>query len=95
MNKITLFIILLWKDLSGFLLVAVMDQWPPSSPYPLGHYVRQIGRIGDKAAETEMVLHEFGVPHEAFSPAVMACLPDKDWHITEQIAAEGGRTDLR
>ena len=99
--------------LRGQWVVAVMDQWPTWSPHPMGHYVSLLGPLGDKTAETKLVLHEFGVPHEAFSPAVMvcgraviitmpimfcfrqACLPSSDWKITEEIAKEGGRVDLR
>jgi exosome complex exonuclease DIS3/RRP44 len=61
----------------------------------LGHYINCIGKDGDKAVETSVLLHEFGVSHEDFSPAVLACLPAADWRITEEIVNENGRKDLR
>jgi exosome complex exonuclease DIS3/RRP44 len=73
-------------------LVSV-DCWPSYSPHPLGHFVRSFGASGSKSVETAVLLHEYEVPHEAFSPAVMACLPPADWKITEEVVA--ARTDLR
>ncbi len=40
-----------------------------------------------------MLLHEHGVPNEAFTAEVMACLPKQGWSITPDIVAK--RTDLR
>lgn len=82
-------------DLCGQRLIVALDQWPAHSPCPLGHYVRLLGPEGDKEAETQLVLHEFGVPHDAFSPAVLACLPPPDWQITEELIARDKREDLR
>ena len=50
-----------------------------------------------------MLLHEFEVPHEAFSASVLACLPPPGWSIAaDQGIADslgqgggGGREDLR
>jgi exosome complex exonuclease DIS3/RRP44 len=73
-------------------LVAI-DMWSIDSEYPAGHYIRSLGEDGNKDVETAVLLHEFGVPCEAFSTEVMACLPSKDWKITEAMVAQ--RTDLR
>lgn len=73
-------------------LVAI-DLWSIDSEYPAGHYIRSLGEDGNKDVETQVLLHEFGVPCEAFSAEVMACLPSKDWKITEEMVAQ--RTDLR
>ena len=73
-------------------LVAI-DLWPIDSEYPMGHYIRSLGEDGNKEVETQVLLHEFGVPCEAFSTEVMACLPSKDWKITSDIISQ--RTDLR
>lgn len=70
-----------------------IDSWPTNSPYPLGHFVRSFGAYGSKDVETAVLLHEYEVPHDAFTPAVMACLPPSDWRITEDIVSQ--RTDLR
>lgn len=79
--------------LAGCRLLVAMDSWPATSLYPLGHYVRVLGKDGDKAVETQVLLHEFDVTHEAFTAEVMACLPPSDWKITSDVIA--ARTDLR
>ena len=35
-------------------LVVVIDGWDEDSAYPQGHYVRTLGTIGDRDAETEV-----------------------------------------
>lgn len=63
------------QELSKSRLLVAIDHWPADSPYPQGHYVRVLGPAGSKEVETQVLLHEFDVPHEAFTPEVMACLP--------------------
>ena len=63
------------------------------SSIPFGHYVRVLGVDGVKEVETQVLLHEFGVPCEAFTTEVMACLPPLGWKITDEIIAQ--RTDVR
>ncbi len=41
-----------------------IDEWPVDSYYPLGHYVRTLGQIGDKDTETECILFEHDVSIE-------------------------------
>lgn len=48
---------------------------------------------GSKEVETQVLLHEFGVPYESFTNEVMACLPSKDWKINDEVIAK--RTDIR
>ena len=79
--------------MQGCRLLVAMDHWPANSLYPLGHYVRILGKDGEKDVETQVVLHEFDVLHEAFTSEVMACLPAADWKITPEVVAQ--RTDLR
>ncbi|KAJ0402400.1 hypothetical protein P43SY_004109 [Pythium insidiosum] len=74
------------------LLVAI-DAWPADSKYPLGHYVKTLGRIGDKETETSVLLIEHDIPCDQFSDEVMRCLPPEDWTITPENSA--GRRDLR
>lgn len=80
-------------DLIGARLLVTLDCWPANSACPLGHYVSILGHEGDKDLETKVLLHEFGVSHEAFTPSVMACLPPAGWKITEELVKQ--RTDLR
>lgn len=81
------------EELKDCRLLCAIDDWPRNSLYPLGHYVRVLGVDGEKEVETQVLLHEFQVPHEAFTQEVMACLPPSDWKITEDLISQ--RTDLR
>ncbi|KAG1701010.1 hypothetical protein DVH05_011254 [Phytophthora capsici] len=74
------------------LLVAI-DSWPADSKFPLGHYVRTLGVIGDKETETNVLLIEHDIPCDQFSDEVMRCLPPEDWKITAENST--GRRDLR
>ncbi|OWZ24625.1 Exosome complex uclease [Phytophthora megakarya] len=73
-------------------LVAI-DSWPADSKFPLGHYVRTLGVIGDKETETNVLLIEHDIPCDQFSDEVMRCLPAEDWKITPENST--GRRDLR
>lgn len=74
-------------------ILVALDSWPRNSRYPLGHFVRALGPIGDKNAENEVILLEHDVPHARFSEAVLACLPPDDWTISEEEIKK--RVDLR
>ncbi|CAK1598616.1 unnamed protein product [Parnassius mnemosyne] len=74
-------------------ILVALDSWPRNSRYPLGHFVRSLGPIGDKNAENEVILLEHDIPHARFSEAVLACLPPDDWTIPEEEIKK--RVDLR
>eukprot|EP00466_Bigelowiella_natans_P006573 jgi/Bigna1/135277/aug1.28_g9985 len=74
-------------------IVVQFDGWPRNSRRPHGHYVRTLGKIGDLDTETNVVLLEHDIPTQAWSPAVLKCLPPEDWCITNQEAEK--RRDLR
>ena len=74
-------------------IVVAIDSWPRHSRYPLGHFVRALGPIGDKATENEVLLLEHDIPHSGFSEAVLDCLPSLPWVITDKDVAE--RVDCR
>ena len=78
-------------------IVVALDSWPRHSRYPLGHYVRTVGQIGDKRTEIEVVLLEHDIPHSQFSQEVLDCLPvvtpEHPWTITEADYAK--REDFR
>ncbi|KAG9510647.1 Exosome complex exonuclease RRP44, partial [Fragariocoptes setiger] len=84
-----------YEILKGQRLVVAIDSWPRESKYPLGHYVRALGEIGDKETENQVLLLEHDVPHQQFSKAVLDCLPrdGADWKIPEEEYSK--RTDLR
>ncbi|KYM94946.1 Exosome complex exonuclease RRP44 [Cyphomyrmex costatus] len=74
-------------------IIVALDSWPRNSKYPLGHFVRALGNIGDKETENEVLLLEHDVPHSRFSDAVLSFLPKLPWIITEADVAQ--REDLR
>lgn len=80
-------------DLVGKRIVVTIDSWPDYSAFPIGHCVKILGNIGDPEVETQILLSEYGVASEDFSTEVMACLPAKDWAISEVDLV--GRTDFR
>ena len=82
----------------GQRLVVAMDSWPAESPFPLGHYTKTLGKIGDKAVETQVLLLQHNIPHEAFPAAVLACLPPADYNLHADYEATkeaDRRVDLR
>uniref|UniRef100_A0A069DZM9 Protein DIS3 homolog n=1 Tax=Panstrongylus megistus TaxID=65343 RepID=A0A069DZM9_9HEMI len=74
-------------------IVVVIDNWPRNSRHPQGHFVKALGKIGDKETENEVILLEHDIPSTHFSEAVYADLPPNDWTITEEELAK--RQDLR
>lgn len=66
-------------------IIVALDSWPRNSRYPLGHFVRALGNIGDKDTENEVLLLEHDVPHSHFSDAVLSFLPKLPWIITETV----------
>ncbi|XP_071559206.1 exosome complex exonuclease RRP44 [Temnothorax nylanderi] len=74
-------------------IIVALDSWPRNSRYPLGHFVRALGNIGDKETENEVLLLEHDVPHSRFSDAVLSFLPKLPWIIAEADVAQ--REDLR
>ncbi|KAK0045183.1 exosome complex exonuclease RRP44 [Biomphalaria pfeifferi] len=74
-------------------IIVAIDSWPRNSRYPLGHFVRCLGGVGDKDTENEVLLLEHDVPHSNFSEAVLSFLPKMPWTITEEDLKR--RRDLR
>ena len=61
----------------GKRIIVSIDSWPCSSRFPQGHFVEELGMIGDKEAENEVLLVEHDVPHLSFSfsSSVLADFP--------------------
>lgn len=81
------------SEILGKRILVTIDDWSVTAHYPQGHCVKILGIDGDRQTETDVLLHEFGVPSNSFSAEVMTCLPSLNWTITKEIIAE--RTDLR
>ncbi|CAG5093776.1 Similar to RRP44A: Exosome complex exonuclease RRP44 homolog A (Arabidopsis thaliana) [Cotesia congregata] len=81
------------ETLSSQRIIVAIDSWPRNSRYPSGHFVRALGKVGDKETENEVLLLEHDVTHSRFSDAVLSFLPKLPWIITEEDIAS--REDLR
>ncbi len=65
-------------------IIVNIDYWPRDSRYPLGHFVRTLGPIGDKDTENQVLLLEHDVPNYPFPQSVLDCLPKLPWIIDEE-----------
>ncbi|MCJ1411220.1 exosome catalytic subunit dis3 [Ptychographa xylographoides] len=86
-------------ELMGKRILVTIDSWDRDSRYPVGHFVRSLGELETKGAETEALLLEYDVQYRPFPKAVLDCLPEKghDWRVPESTDEPGwiGRKDLR
>ncbi|CAF0750699.1 unnamed protein product [Rotaria sordida] len=81
------------EELKNSRVMVQIDHWPRSSRYPHGHFIKTLGKLGDKETENEVILAEHDILHHEFPEAVLDCLPKLPWTITEEDLAN--RIDLR
>jgi exosome complex exonuclease DIS3/RRP44 len=62
---------------------------------PEGHFIRELGPLSDRAAETEAILLEHDVPFRPFSESVLSCLPSEGHSWLPKAEELVGRADLR
>ncbi|XP_055606285.1 exosome complex exonuclease RRP44-like [Uranotaenia lowii] len=74
-------------------IVVAIDYWPRHSKYPIGHFVRALGNIGEKDAENEVILLEHDIPHGSWSAEIKSQLPVLPWHVEPEEYKK--RVDLR
>ncbi|KAM0437597.1 hypothetical protein ACHAPT_001961 [Fusarium lateritium] len=86
-------------DLLGKRLLVTIDAWERDSRHPIGHFVRSLGELETKAAETEALLLEWDVQYRPFPKTVLDCLPKEghDWRVPISVEDPGWRQreDLR
>lgn len=86
-------------SLLGKRVLVTIDSWDQDSRYPVGHFVRSLGELEAKGAETEALLLEYDVQYRPFPSAVLDCLPREghEWKVPTSTDDPGwrGRTDLR
>lgn len=86
-------------SLIGMRVVVSIDTWDRTSRYPVGHFVRSLGEVETKEAETEALLLEWDVQYRPFPKAVLDCLPKEghDWKVPEDKESPlwKGRKDYR
>jgi exosome complex exonuclease DIS3/RRP44 len=87
------------NDLLGQRILVTIDAWDRDSRYPTGHFIRSLGELETKGAETEALLLEYDVQYKPFPKAVLDCLPAEghDWRVPADKEHVGwkGRRDLR
>lgn len=87
------------EELIGKRIVATIDSWDRDTRYPVGHYIRSLGELETKDAETEALLLEYDVQYRPFPKAVLDCLPAEGhaWRVPKDSSDPGwkGRQDLR
>ena len=86
-------------EILGKRVLVTMDGWDRESRHPVGHFVRSLGDLETKKAETEALLLEYDVQYRPFPKVVLECLPQEghDWRVPADTADPGwrGRRDLR
>lgn len=86
-------------ELLGKRVLVTIDAWDRDSRYPTGHFVRSLGELESKGAETEALLLEWDVQYRPFPKTVLDCLPQEghDWKVPASTDDPGwrGRRDLR
>lgn len=87
------------SELLGKRILVTIDAWDRSSRHPSGHFVRSLGELETKAAETEALLLEYDVQYRPFPKTVLDCLPKEghDWRVPQSLEDPGwkDRQDLR
>ncbi|KAJ6780006.1 hypothetical protein PWT90_09716 [Aphanocladium album] len=87
------------SELLGKRLLVTIDAWDRDSRHPVGHFVRSLGELETKAAETEALLLEWDVQYRPFPKTVLDCLPKEghDWRVPTSTEDPGwrDREDLR
>ncbi|CAF0928716.1 unnamed protein product [Adineta steineri] len=81
------------EELKNSRVMVQIDHWPRLSRYPQGHFIKTLGKLGDKETENEVILAENDILHHEFPEAVLDCLPKLPWTITAEDLAT--RVDLR
>ncbi|KAJ5899123.1 Exosome complex exonuclease dis3 [Penicillium taxi] len=87
------------SDLVGQRILVTIDSWERDSRYPTGHFIRSLGELETKGAETEALLLEYDVQYKPFPKSVLNCLPSEGhgWKVPVSKEDKGwnGRKDLR
>ena len=83
----------------GQRILTSIDSWDRESRYPVGHFVRALGEVESKGAETEALLLEYDVQYRPFPRSVLDCLPAEghEWKVPGDLNDAGwkGRQDYR
>ena len=87
------------SQMLGQRILVSIDSWDRESRYPIGHFVRALGEVESKGAETEALLLEYDVQYRPFPRSVLDCLPAEghEWKVPHDLndADWKGRQDYR
>ena len=78
-------------ELVGKRILATIDSWDQDTRYPIGHYIRSLGELETKDAETEALLLEYDVQYRPFPKTVLDCLPSEghNWKVPTDASDPG------
>ncbi|POS87282.1 RNB-domain-containing protein [Erysiphe pulchra] len=86
-------------EIVGKRILVTIDAWERNSRYPVGHFVRSLGGLETKGAETEALLLEYDVQYRPFAKTVLDCLPAEGHNWIVPVSKEDpgwkDRQDLR
>lgn len=86
-------------EIIGKRILVTIDAWERNSRYPVGHFVRSLGGLETKGAETEALLLEYDVQYRPFAKTVLDCLPAEGHNWIVPVSKEDpgwkDRQDLR
>ncbi|RKF56249.1 Exosome complex exonuclease dis3 [Erysiphe neolycopersici] len=86
-------------EIIGKRILVTIDAWERDSRYPVGHFVRSLGGLETKGAETEALLLEYDVQYRPFAKTVLDCLPAEGHNWIVPVSKEDpgwkDRQDLR
>ncbi|AFN82681.1 exoribonuclease R [Encephalitozoon romaleae SJ-2008] len=88
------------EELVNKRLCVEIDGWERTSNYPIGHYYKRLGNIGDKKAEMEAILVANGITYydKSWDDMLGTSWMDKEWDNMNRIyqeVEEGTREDFR
>ncbi|XP_040572324.1 DIS3-like exonuclease 1 [Lepeophtheirus salmonis] len=94
-RKIPKIRILTSQNLNGQRFVVAIDNWPSYSNYPIGHFVRRLGDIGDLETEIDCLLMENNISVGPFSSGILNEMPNGDNWKPDPNEVSNNRNDLR
>jgi exosome complex exonuclease DIS3/RRP44 len=71
------------------------DKWIDSNPLPSGHFIKNIGPLGDIKVENEIILYEHDINANPFSQKIINSMPREDIELKLDAEELERRADLR
>jgi exosome complex exonuclease DIS3/RRP44 len=71
------------------------DKWVDSNPLPSGHFMKNLGPLGDIKVENEVILYEHDINANPFSQKIINSMPKEDIELKVDSEELERRADLR